>query len=271
MQRRALKTGGLLVGVTTWPGPGAPVVALHGFTGDGADFAPLAARLRRPVLALDLLGHGLSSAPARAAPYALDAQVRRLLAALDRLGVRAFTLLGYSLGARLALHLAHRRPDRVRALALIGGTAGLEDEVERAARRAEDGARAASLERDGAAAFLAAWRAQPLIATQERAAPDVRAAMARRRARLAPHALAHTLRALSPGALPPLWDALPRVTAPTLLVTGGEDAKFDALAARMAQRLPRATRAVIPGAGHAPHLERPAACARAVRVFLRGT
>lgn len=268
-RRRALKAGGLLTGVSTWPGRGAPLVALHGFTGDGADFGPLAARLGRPVVALDLLGHGLSSAPARAAPYALDAQVGRLVGALDRLDLRGpLTLLGYSLGARVALHLVRRHPGRVRALVLLGGTAGLEDRAERAARRDEDAARAAALERDGVAAFLAAWRAQPLIATQARAAPEVRASMRRRRARLTPQGLAHTLRALSPGALPPLWDALPSLAQPALLVTGGEDARYDALAARLAARLPRASRAVIAGAGHAPHLERPAACARALRAFL---
>lgn len=274
MRRRVLRSGGLLTGVTTWgvttwPGRGLPLVALHGFTGDGADFAPLAARLDRPVIALDLLGHGLSSAPLRAAPYALDAQLARLQGALDRLGVRACALLGYSLGARVALHLARRDRRRVRALALIGATAGLADPAERAARRADDAARAAAVEREGVAAFLAAWRAQPLIATQARAAPDLRAAMARRRARLSPQGLAHTLRALSPGVVPPLWDALPALDVPALLITGAEDVKFDALAARLAAGLPRAARAVIARAGHAPHLERPADCARAVRPLLR--
>jgi 2-succinyl-6-hydroxy-2,4-cyclohexadiene-1-carboxylate synthase len=64
--------------------------------------------------------------------------------------------------------------------------------------------------------------------------------------------------------VPSCWGELSKLTAPTLLVTGAEDAKFDAIAAAMQSRLPRARRAVIAGAGHAPHLERPAACAAAV-------
>lgn len=267
---RAVRGG--LLGLAEWPAPPAgrelpPLVFLHGFTGDGADLAELAPRLGRRVLAPDLLGHGLSRAPAAAAPYALDRQLARLEALLDGCGLPSVTLGGYSLGARLALHLAVRRPAGVRALVLIGGTPGLADEAERAARRADDAALAARLSH-GLAPFLATWRSLPLIASQERAPPALRASMRRRRARLAPHGLARTLVALSSGALPSLWDALPGLDLPTLLVTGADDAKFDAIARDMAARLPRARHVVIAGSGHAPHLERPAACAAAVRAFL---
>ncbi|MCO5169845.1 MAG: alpha/beta fold hydrolase [Planctomycetes bacterium] len=254
------------VGVAEWPGRAPAVVALHGFTGGGADFLGLAPRLGRRVVALDLVGHGLSPAPVARAPYALDRQLGRLGRALDRLGLEACVLLGYSLGARVALHLALRR--RVLGLVLIGGTPGLTDEAERTARREEDARRAAAAARDGVRAFLAAWRAQPLIATQARAPAWLQGAMRRGRARLTAHGLARTLEALSPGALPPLWDALPTLTAPTLLVTGEGDARFEPVARAMRERLPRARHAAVPGAGHAPHLERPAACARVVRRWL---
>lgn len=261
--RRRIVAG---VGVSEWPGRLPAVVALHGFTGDSADFLGVAPRLGRRVVALDLLGHGLSPAPVARAPYALERQLGRLERTLDRLELEGFVLLGYSLGARVALHLALRR--RVLGLVLIGGTPGLSDEVARAARREEDARRAEAVARDGVPAFLAAWRAQPLIATQARAPAWLQAILRRGRARLTAHGLAHTLEALSPGVVPPLWDALPGLRSPPLLVTGADDAKFEAIARDVLARAPRARHVSVPSAGHAPHLERPTACARPLRAWL---
>jgi 2-succinyl-6-hydroxy-2,4-cyclohexadiene-1-carboxylate synthase len=59
----------------------------------------------------------------------------------------------------------------------------------------------------------------------------------------------------------PLWDRLGELTLPVTLVVGERDEKFRAIAARMAERLPDARLAVVPGAGHAAHLEAPEALA----------
>src|SRR5690606_23536537 len=74
------------------------------------------------------------------------------------------TYVGYSMGGRLALHLALARPDLVRRLVLIGATGGIDDEDDRAARRAADERLAAHLEQVGVATFVDEWLAQPLFA-----------------------------------------------------------------------------------------------------------
>jgi pimeloyl-ACP methyl ester carboxylesterase len=61
---------------------------------------------------------------------------------------------------------------------------------------------------------------------------------------------------------------LSRLDVPTLLVVGALDAKYVALGERMAAALPRARLAVVPGAGHAVHLERPDAFGALVAEFL---
>ncbi len=255
--RHGIVRAGLPTGVASWSGAGTPILALHGFSGCGADWDAVARRLGRPVVAPDLLGHGRSVGPVGDAPYALAPTLGRLVALLDRLRLERVLVLGYSLGGRLAVHLALDHPGRVAGLVLIGATPGLVDPAERATRAAEDARLAAEVERDGAAAFLARWQARPLIATQARAPEPVRRDLARWRARAHGPGLAATLRALSPGVLPSRWDDLGRLP-PTLLVTGSEDVKFTGIAREVLARAPSARHVIVPQAGHAPHLERPA-------------
>lgn len=246
-------------------GDGPPLVALHGFTGTGAIWGTLALPRRR-VIAVDLPGHGASPppAPGTGLPETADALVR----VLDRLDLPAADWLGYSLGGRAALHVAVRHPTRVRRLVLESASPGLVAAAERDARSAADDALAATIERDGVAAFVDRWMAQPLFASQRRLP---RALLARARdARLAnaPAGLAAALRQLGVGRQTPLWDALDGLRARTLLVAGADDERYLAIARAMAHRLPRATVQVVPDAGHTTHLENPAAFTAAVEAFL---
>jgi 2-succinyl-6-hydroxy-2,4-cyclohexadiene-1-carboxylate synthase len=226
-------------------GEGPRVVLAHGFTQTLASWAPLAGRLRRhwQVVRADLPGHGGSGALRADLPGAAG-----LLGAAG--GPAAYA--GYSLGGRVCLRLALDRPELVRALVLIGASPGI-DAAERAARRAADEALAQDLERDGVAAFLDRWLAGPLFATL----PPDRAGRADRLGNSAA-GLAAALRLLGTGAQEPLWPRLPELAMPVLLLAGELDGKFAALAGRMAAAIgPNARVALIPGAGHAAHLERP--------------
>jgi pimeloyl-ACP methyl ester carboxylesterase len=89
----------------------------------------------------------------------------------------------------------------------------------------------------------------------------VRAAANADRLRNTPEGLASALRGLGTGVMEPLWDALPSLAVPVTLVVGERDAKFHAIAERMAAALPRAELVVVQGAGHAAQLEQPAAVA----------
>lgn len=80
--------------------------------------------------------------------------------------------------------------------------------------------------------------------------------------------LAGSLRGLGTGRQPSLWERLPEVRVPTLLVVGEEDGKFTRVAYEMTKRLPEARVVVVPGAGHTVHLENPAGFAAALEEFL---
>lgn len=221
-------------------------VLLHGFTNTGACWDPVARALRGTrAHAPDLRGHG-DAADDR--PVSLAA----VLDDLDGLTPPGAVLAGYSMGGRIALHYALAQPERLDALVLIGASPGLADPDERAARREVDARLADRIERIGIAAFAAEWAALPLW---EGMPAPVAAAAHADRLRNTAAGLAAALRGLGTGELEPLWHRLGDLALPVTLVAGERDAKFREIAARMAARLPAARVHVVPGAGHAAHLE----------------
>ena len=251
-------------------GDGAPVVLLHGFTGDASTMAVLTERLvaTHTVIVPDLIGHGGSSGPAEC--HGVDDMATQVFAALEALDHPApHDVVGYSMGGRVALTMACRSPERVATLSLIGASAGLATEAERAARRRADADLADSIGADGLAAFVDRWMANPLFATQARLGDDFLAAARAQRLRNDPEQLAHSLRGAGTGSMRPLHDHLGRCVLPVGLVVGADDEKFRTIADELADSLPDATVTVIDGAGHAAHLEQPDAVADAVRATVR--
>jgi len=259
-------------------GSGEPtLLALHGFTGSGLDFSALASGLGAALHCPDLSGHGgtvVAPAAGRVdgaggACAGIEACADDVAGLAAELGLDRPVLLGYSMGGRTALTLACRRPAFARGLVLIGASPGLDDAVERAARRASDEVLASTLEAEGTAAFMDRWEDVPLLRSQRRMHPaSWKEFCARRRAGDA-HGLALSLRTMGTGSMPPLWDRLADLELPTLLVTGEEDVRYTEIARAMAARLPRAECRVVAAAGHSPHLERPPEVAEVVRAFVR--
>jgi 2-succinyl-6-hydroxy-2,4-cyclohexadiene-1-carboxylate synthase len=250
-------------------GTGSPIVVLHGFTGSAAAMRPVT-RLLDPahrMIAPDLVGHGRSDPPTDPDSYTVEAMVRHVLAVADVLRCSTFHLVGYSMGGRVALALGCHVGHRLRSLTLIGATAGLVDEERRVERRGLDEARARHIESDFEG-FVDDWMDNPLFASQSRLGHDF--LMAARAQRLAsrPEGLAASLRAAGTGSMTPLHDRLGQCTMPTMLVVGGEDVKFRALATELSGMLPRSSTSVIPDAGHAAHLEQPVAVADRIREFV---
>lgn len=222
------------------------------------------------MVAVDLLGHGDSEAPANPARYSVSAMVADLLEVLDTLRIPSATWIGYSMGGRVALAAAILRAERVRGLVLESASPGLAEEAERRRRRADDEALAQRIEHEGLEAFAAAWEQLPLFASRARLPEATRAALRRRLLANRPEGLAACLRGLGVGAQPSFWDDLLHVSTPTLLAVGALDGKFRGIAEEMRRRLPESSATVVPDAGHAVHLERPAEWLDVVRPWLGG-
>lgn len=238
-------------------GTGDRVVLIHGFTQSGCSWGHLADRLtsRHTVIMVDAPGHGASASVAADLPAGA--------ALIGDVGGRA-SYVGYSMGGRFALHLALARPDLVSRLVLVSTTAGIDDPAERAARRDADDALAARIERDGVSAFVRWWLERPLFATlpPEAAALDSRLGNT-------PAGLASSLRLAGTGTQEPRWGELGRLTMPVLVVAGERDSAYLDRARRLVDSIgPNARLLAVAGAGHAVHLEAPAAVAAALEAFL---
>ena len=226
--------------------------------------------MSRPASSRLFLVHGFTQTPAawdaaaeplRARGYevdAVDAPATDLWGAADALAAHGHgAWVGYSMGGRMALHLALAHPHLVGRLVLVSATAGIDDAETRAARVVADEALAQRAEAIGADAFVAEWVAQPMFAGVPPLprCDDV--------ATITAH-----LRLAGQGAQASLWSRLGDLTMPVLVVAGARDEKYGALAERLRAAIPHAELEIVADAGHAVPFERPTAFADLVHGWL---
>ncbi|MBE2194655.1 MAG: 2-succinyl-6-hydroxy-2,4-cyclohexadiene-1-carboxylate synthase [Anaerolinea sp.] len=237
-------------------GEGEPLLLLHGFTGAAANWRPLMSVLASScrVIAVDLLGHGQSEIPSAPERYQMPFAAADLAALVTQIEATPCHLLGYSMGGRLALYVAVHYPHLVRTLILENASPGLRTPEERQMRQSSDEALAHRIETEGIESFVRYWEALPLFSTQS---PEIRAALRPQRLRNSPLGLANSLRGMGTGVQPSLWEALPHIQIPTLILTGALDPKFKDIGAQMAALMPTSTQVILPNGGHTLHLEQP--------------
>lgn len=241
-------------------GKGERVAAIHGFTQSSRSWERFAAALGSgyEVVAVDAPGHGRSSEVRADLPSGAEL--------IGRTAGRA-NYVGYSMGGRLALHLALARPELVSRLVLVSATAGIDDPLERAHRRSSDEELARKVERWGVPRFVEWWLSRPLFATLPPEAAELTSRLVN-----SPAGLASSLRLAGTGTQEPLWDRLGSLEMPVLVTAGALDKAYRQRAERLAAGIGNnASLVVIEGAGHACHLEREADFAKLVRDFLSST
>nr|WP_319801611.1 2-succinyl-6-hydroxy-2,4-cyclohexadiene-1-carboxylate synthase [Bhargavaea beijingensis] len=249
---------------------GEPLVLLHGFTGSAASWAEFADELSAFRLIMpDLTGHGETEAPEAPERYAMEEQVADLDALFTRLGLDRFSLLGYSMGGRIAIGYTAAHPEKVGRLILESTSPGLRTEKERRSRRESDGKLAAFIEREGIRAFTDHWENIPLFASQKRLPEAVRNRIRNDRLGNDPSGLAGSLRGIGTGGQPSYWECLEQYGMPVTLITGTLDEKYVNIAEEMARGLPDVHHVTVADAGHTVHVENPACFATIVRKALK--
>ena len=234
------------------------VTLLHGFTLNGASWDELVAKMPAgwKWIAPDLRGH----ATAPTSPATMDDCAGDLVALWNHLGIERSHVVGYSMGGRLALHVAVRLPERTRSLLTIGAHAGL-DEDARETRRQADEALAERIEHEGVESFVRHWESLPMFAGVKRRGPQFAAWLHGLRTGNKADGLAASLRGMGAGAMEPLWDGLEAIDLPCTFVAGEDDAPFMQAAARLKESVDGSRIRSVPDSGHSVQFEQPDATA----------
>ncbi len=228
---------------TVTHGSGSAATFLHGFTQTKESWLPVIDSLTVEIEAtlIDAPGHGESPADGRSLSQAADD-----VAECMPTGV----LVGYSMGARIALHTALQHPEKVHGLVLISGTPGLRSESERAERRRSDETLADHIQEIGVSQFIAEWLSNPMFQGLSAQYADIP-----NRNTNTEQGLANSLRYAGTGTQKPLWDHLKNLHMPVLVIAGEQDQKFTEIGREMAANIPHCEYRVMTGVGHTCHLE----------------
>ncbi len=237
-------------------GAAQTIALLHGFTQTRRSMHGLVNEMSNlstlfSAIAVDAPLHGESQNIATDVAGAADALV-------DTCGSAVY--LGYSMGARICLHAAIQHPTKVQALVLISGTAGIIDPIQRQHRQDADNELADHVEKVGTREFISEWLSKPMFALL----PDNPQDIAQRCTNTA-ISLATSLRMCGTGTQESLWDKLPTLSIPVLLLAGAHDEAFCQHARRMQELIgSNAIVHIVQDAGHSVHLEQPQITAQLV-------
>lgn len=247
-----------------------PLVFLHGFLGSGMSWRDISIALQQDYFCImpDLPGHGENTKDELSSPLSFEFLTNWLFHLLDEYHAPQIHLVGYSLGGRVALAFAVRHPEKILSLTLESANPGILDGTERSRRLTEDTARAESILKDGMSAFVDKWYRMPLFASLT-SQPDKLSAIKEAASRNDVQWMAKVIRELSPGLQTPLWDSLPNLSFPVLLMAGSEDKKYVQVIQKMAERIQNSRSAIVPNAGHNIHVEQPERYISLLKDFLQ--
>jgi pimeloyl-ACP methyl ester carboxylesterase len=259
------------VSALAWGDTQPDVVFLHGGGQNAHTWDTVALALGRPLLAIDLPGHGHSARrPDR--DYGPWRNAEAVANVIEQAAPSARGIVGMSLGGATAIRLAATRPDLVRRAMIVDVTpsSGVRSRAMTAADR-------------GAVALVSG---PPTYESFEAMAAAAVAATPNRRRSAVERGVRHNARRLPDGRWTwrydlfgdrpaavgdhtGLWADVPAITVPVMLVLGG-DSKFtgEQDVAEFRRLLPTARVEVVPGAGHAIQSDQPLPLARLIEDFI---
>lgn len=239
-------------------GSGQPTwLFMHGFMGSMAEYQQVKPQGTR--IYLNLLGFGPNAQVVQPAQrFRWHTQINDLNEILNQLGIENVNLVGYSMGARLALAYATRFPKRINNLILEGGTAGLATQSLRQTRIIADNKKAVRVVDLGMENFIDEWEKLPLFNSQRQLPIEKQKFMHEQRTSQSAKNVANSLYYFGTGAMPNFWGQLAMIHVPVTLITGMNDQKFTMINQKMKQRLPQVMWHQVANAGHNVHFEQTA-------------
>lgn len=261
IQRMQINIGEYYYGVTV-VGTGKPLVCFHGFSESGSTWDGIEVPGYR-LIRIDSMGHGRSARPMELQPYELSQMLSDLHRVIYAVAGERYALMGYSMGARLALLYTLEYPEEVSHLVLESGSVGIEDEVARQERYFADKALGNRIREQDVQWFSETWAKLDIFKTQQSLPVKVQQQVQRRRLLNSPHALAFTLEGSGQGSMPYVGHRLSELTMPVCYISGELDTKYTAIGAQYFGDVHR----IVPKVGHNVHVEAPEAYGQILERF----
>ncbi len=242
---------------------------LHGFMGDSRDWLPITQHFEKDYYCVmpDLPGHGKNLNLRIDQVLGYNSLAKGLLSLLEIIHADQVTLIGYSMGGRIALYFALQHAKKVRHLILESAHPGLVDPQARTHRAQDDLQRAVQIEEYGIESFVDHWYQMEFFGTLEQQ-PEAFAVMKTARKENDARWMAKVIRELSPGIQPALWDQLSDLNRATLLIAGARDSKYTRIVNKTAEKISQASVSLIPNVGHNTHFEAPKVFCTQIAIFL---
>lgn len=233
------------------------LLLLHGFMGSSNDFQDVMTLLSEKFccLAVDLPGHGKTKILGGQECYRMENTAQALINLLAALKINQCFLFGYSMGGRLALYLALQFPQYFAKVILESASPGLKTAAARLDRIKHDAELAAEIESNDFGDFLNKWYQQPIF-NSIKIHPKFNDLL-ERRLQNNPLEIAKSLRYMSIGCQPCLWQHLVSNQLPLLLLVGEFDQKFININQEIANCCPLAHLEIIKNSSHNVHFEQP--------------
>lgn len=263
IQRMQIHIGKHHYGVTV-VGTGKPLVCFHGFSESGSTWDGIEVPGYR-LIRIDSMGHGRSARPMDLGAYTLPQMLRDLHRVIYAVAGERYALMGYSMGARMALLYALEYPEEMTHLVLESGSVGLEDEGERQDRYVADQGLAERIRAHDITWFSETWSKLEIFKTQQGLPAKIQQQIQGRRLLNSPHALAFTLEGSGQGSMPYVGHRLSELTMPVCYISGELDTKYTAIGARYFSDVHR----IVPQVGHNIHVEAPEMYQQILKEFLR--
>ncbi len=250
-------------------GDGKPLVCLHGFSEDHTTWEEIEIEGYSKIL-IDFVGHGKSDKPLAKKAYHVSSIMKQLKYILTKqLGLKKFSLMGYSMGARIALLFAITYPECVEKLILESGSYGIGGFYRRMQRRKKDMQLAENIMEQGIIWFEKYWNVLPIFESQKKLPNTVQRKIKKRRLLNEPYALAATLKGSGQGTFPYLKRRIKKLTMPVLYICGSLDRKYSRIGRVFQKENLNVTLCIISECGHNVHIEKPVIYQNKVIEFLR--
>ncbi len=252
-------------------GNGLPLLLIHGFTGSNKSFDIVSKYMQQyfKVVRIDLVGHG-KSMTYNESDYSFENSINSIISIINKLKFRKVNILGYSLGGRIAMHIASNFQKKINNLILCSASYGLENPEEKKKRINSDQKLISLLEEKGIKDFVNYWESISLWESENKLPLEKRTKHKKIRLENNPLGLAMNLKNQGQGKQNNLLPELQKIDTKTLILYGSNDEKYKRISKKLSNSIRKSKTIMVPESGHNIILENPIFVSREVKDFILG-